>query len=328
MPVDYNLKIKNLAWNFVIYKVGNNYWLTNPKVGTRFLTNFSQINGNTIYYSFTATPFVNTNSENIKFDGLHDTNGFIDSDTIHSYNRVLWKIKGTDYNKEPLEDINITDILSKVTHTIIRNPIERLKSGIIQILVEWFFETRQYFLRNESWSHVNMFDDYSKQNNYNVNWNTFYRIFDDDLLNSYDLNLDIINRNHNKVSAEWVREWKRFTEVFLHDVMLTKFFEYNIDTNVHTQAFLHSQYNFLHDIGVYHNISVVDLSELNTKRDLLLDGHPLKESLVNHFDSPLIRETNDIFKTINWDSLYKWVENSKVYAYELHAYYTMLNRKK
>jgi hypothetical protein len=328
MPVDYNLKIKNLAWNFVIYKVGNNYWLTNPKVGTRFLTNFSQINGNTIYYSFTATPFVNTNSENIKFDGLHDTNGFIDSDTIHSYNRVLWKIKGTDYNKEPLEDINITDILSKVTHTIIRNPIERLKSGIIQILVEWFFETRQYFLRNESWSHVNMFDGYSKQNNYNVNWNTFYRIFDDDLLNSYDLNLDIINRNHNKVSAEWVREWKRFTEVFLHDVMLTKFFEYNIDTNVHTQAFLHSQYNFLHDIGVYHNISVVDLSELNTKRDLLLNGHPLKENLVNHFDSPLIRETNDVFKTINWDSLYKWVENSKVYAYELHAYYTMLNRKK
>jgi hypothetical protein len=328
MPVDYNLKIKNLAWNFVIYKVGNNYWLTNPKVGTRFLTNFSQINGNTIYYSFTATPFVNTNSENIKFDGLHHTNGFIDSDTIHSYNRVLWKIKGTDYNKEPLEDINITDILSKVTHTIIRNPIERLKSGIIQILVEWFFETRRYFLRNESWSHVNMFDDYSKQNNYNVNWNTFYRIFDDDLLNSYDLNLDIINRNHNKVSAEWVHEWKRFTEVFLHDVMPTKFFEYNIDTNVHTQAFLHSQYNFLHDIGVYHNISVVDLSELNTKRDLLLNGHPLKENLVNHFDSPLIRETNDVFKTINWDSLYKWVENSKVYAYELHAYYTMLNRKK
>jgi hypothetical protein len=328
MTVDCNLKIKNLAWNFVIYKVGSNYWLTNPKVGTRFLTNFSQEKGDSIYYSFTATPFVNTNNENIKFDGLHDTNGFIDNDTIHSYNRILWKIKGINYNKELMEDSNITDILSKVTHTIIRNPIERLKSGIIQILVEWFFETRQYFLRNESWSHINMFNDYSKQNNYNINWNTFYRMFDDDILNSYNLNLDIVNSNHTKVSAEWKREWKQFTELFLNDVIPTKFFEYNIDTNVHTQAFLHSQYNFLHDIGVYDNLSVVDLSELNTKRDLLLDGHPLKESLVNHFDSPLIRETNDIFKTINWDSLYKWVENSKVYAYELHAYYTMLNRKK
>jgi len=328
MTVDYNLKLKNLAWNFVIYKVGDNYWLTNPKVGTRFLTNFSQSNGETIYYTFTATPFVHTNNENIKFDGLHDTNGFIDSDSIYSYNRILWKIKGTDYNNNLLNESTIRDILSKVNHTIIRNPIERLKSGIIQILVEWFFETRRYFLKNESWRHVNMFDDYSKQNDYDINWNVFYNIFDDDVLNKHNLNLDIVNKNHNKVSIEWKREWVRFTEMFLRDVIPTKYFEYNIDTNVHTQVFLHSQYNFLHDIDVYDNLIIVDLSELNTKRDLLLDGHPLKQNLINHFDSPLIRETNDVFKNINWGGLYKWIENSKVYTYELHAYYTMLNKRK
>lgn len=328
MIPDYNLKLKNLAWNFIVYKVGNNYWLTNPKVGTRFLTNFSQINGNSIYYSFTATPSVNTNNDNIKFDEFHDTNSCIDSNTTHSYNRILWKIKGTDYNNIQLEDFNVTDILSKITHTIIRNPVERLKSGIIQILVEWFFEARRHFLRNESWSHINMFDDYSKQNEYGTNWNTFFHMFDDTILNAQNINLDIVNRNHTKVSKDWKREWGLFTESFFKDVIPTKFFEYNIDNNVHTQVFLHSQYHFLHDIGVYDNLNIVDLSELNTKRDLLLDNHPLKDNLQTHFDSPLIRETNDVFKTINWGDVYKWIENSKVYAYELHTYYTMLNNRK
>ena len=54
MPTNYNLKIKNLAWNFIIYKIGDDYWLTNPKIGTRFLTNFSQSKGESIYYSFTG----------------------------------------------------------------------------------------------------------------------------------------------------------------------------------------------------------------------------------------------------------------------------------
>lgn len=328
MSMNYNLKLKNLAWNFVIYKVGDAYWLTNPKIGTRFLTNFSQINGDSIYYSFTATPHTFSNNANIIFDGNHDNYGFTDSDKIHTFGRTTWKIKATDFRGNNLDDITIDDILTKVTHTIIRNPIERLKSGIIQMLVEWFFETRIYHLKNESWNHINMFDDYSKQNEYNIDWNKFYNIFTDSELNKFRLNLDIVNRNLDKISNEWKIEWQKFTELFLNGVIKTKFFEYNIDTNVHTQTFLHSQYHFLCDIGVSDKLIIVDLNELNDKRDMLLDSHPLKENLHTHFDSPLVKETNEVFKNINWGELYKWIENSKVYAYELHTYYTMLNKQK
>jgi hypothetical protein len=328
MPTSYNLKIKNLAWNFIIYKIGDDYWLTNPKIGTRFLTNFSQIKGESIYYSFTATPYTFTDNTNIIFNENHDNTIFNDSDKIHTYGRHTWKIQATDYNGVKLSNDEVDNILGNLTHTIIRNPVERLKSGIIQILVEWFFETRHYFLRNETWNHINMFDDYSKQNDYDINWNVFYNIFNDSELNKVKLNLDTINRNLDKVSSQWKSEWQKFSNLFLNDVINTKFFEYNIDTNVHTQAFLHSQYQFLCDIGVFDKLIIVDLNELNTNRELLLQNHPLKQNLQNHFDSPLIRETNDTFKTINWGVLYKWIENSKVYGYELHSYYTMLNKRK
>lgn len=327
MQINYNLKLKNLAWSFVIYKIGNNYWLTNPKIGTRFLTNFSQENGTSVFYSFTATPYVETDTQTIIFDGLHDIDTIINNGISHSYNRHNWKIKATDYNGNSIDSTTTSDILSKITHTIIRNPIERLKSGIVQMLVEWFFETRKQFLNNDSWSHINMFNDYSKQNDYDINWNILYSIFTDDNLNKVNVNLDTINRNLDKVSPQWKSEWKLFTELFLNDVIKTKFFEYNIDNNVHTQTFLYSQYQFLCDMGVYNNLQIIDLKNLNKNRNLLLDSHPLKENLINHFDSPLIRETNDIFKDINWNSLYGWIENSKIYAYELHTYYTMLNKE-
>lgn len=327
MSIDYNLKLKNLAWNFVIYKIGNDYWLSNPKIGTRFLTNFSQSNGESIYYAFTTTPYTEPDTQNIIFDALHDTDISLTNGLTHIYNRTDWKLKGTDNNGNVLDYDMITDILSKVTHTIIRNPIERLKSGIIQILVEWFFETRKHFISGADWSHINMFDGYSNQNEYGTNWNTLYSIFTDDTLNKKNINLNTINGNLDKISTEWKSEWKLFTELFLKDVINTKFFEYNIDSNVHTQAFLLLQYQFLCDIGVYDKITIIDLKNLNDNRNLLLDSHPLKENLINHFDSPLIKETNDTFKDINWDALYKWVENSKVYTYELHTYYTMLKKQ-
>ena len=58
------------------------------------------------------------------------------------------------------------------------------------------------------------------------------------------------------------------------------FFEYNIDSNVHTQTFLHSQYQFLCDLGVYNNLQIIDLKNLNKNRNILLDSHPLKENLI------------------------------------------------
>ena len=40
-----NSTLLNVGWSAMIYKIGTDYWITNPKVGSRFLTNFSQLNG-------------------------------------------------------------------------------------------------------------------------------------------------------------------------------------------------------------------------------------------------------------------------------------------
>ncbi len=327
MSKDYNLKIKNLAWNFVIYRIGETYWLTNPKVGTRFLTNFSQINGHNEGYSFIASPHVKIHHTNISITDPHYTYGDFDSDTLILGNKHKWKIRGIDYSGNSLNSADIEIILNKVSHTIVRNPIERLKSGIIQMFVEWFFETQKYYLKTESWEHVNLFEDYTKQNEYDIDWDEFFNPFDEDRLNKLVLNLDIINRNTDKIKFSWKLEWSKFTNLFLNDVIKTKYFEHNVDKNVHTQSYLYTQYQFLHDIQLYNNIEVVDLNGLDIYREILLKNIPHRQNLEEYFSNPLIKESNDVFKDVNWNTLYKWIENSKIYAHEIHAYYDMLGHK-
>lgn len=326
MSIDYNLKLKNLAWNFNVYKIGNDYWLTNPKIATRFLTNFSQLNETSIFYTFAVCPIVNTHNSNIVFSDNHDVHGFSDEDFILEDNKFKWKIHAKDYNNERLSEIEIKDILSKINYTIIRNPIERLKSGIIQILVEWFFHCKQHHLKNESFEHVSIFNDYRNQNDYPIDWDVLFNMFDDDALNSSIYNLDIVNSNTDKIKYEWKREWSKFSGYFITELIDNKLFEEIIDSNVHTKSFLHLQHEFLSDIGVYTELNVIDLSKLDDNREVILSKIPNAQNLVNHFDSPRIKETNDVFKNINWGLLYKWVESSKLFIYEIHSYYTMLNK--
>ena len=326
MSIDYNLKLKNLAWNFNVYKIGNDYWLTNPKIATRFLTNFSQLNETSIFYTFAVCPIVNTHNSNIVFSDNHDVHGFSDEDFILEDNKFKWKIHAKDYNNERLSEIEIKDILSKINYTIIRNPIERLKSGIIQILVEWFFHCKQHHLKNESFEHVSIFNDYRNQNDYPIDWDVLFNMFDDDALNSSIYNLDIVNSNTDKIKYEWKREWSKFSGYFITELIDNKLFEEIIDSNVHTKSFLHLQHEFLSDIGVYTKLNVIDLSKLDDNREVILSKIPNAQNLVNHFDSPRIKETNDVFKNINWGLLYKWVESSKLFIYEIHSYYTMLNK--
>ena len=326
MSIDYNLKLKNLAWNFNVYKIGNDYWLTNPKIATRFLTNFSQLNETSIFYTFAVCPIVNTHNSNIVFSDNHDVHGFSDEDFILEDNKFKWKIHAKDYNNERLSEIEIKDILSKINYTIIRNPIERLKSGIIQILVEWFFHCKQHHLKNESFEHVSIFNDYRNQNDYPIDWDVLFNMFDDDALNSSIYNLDIVNSNTDKIKYEWKREWSKFSGYFITELIDNKLFEEIIDSNVHTKSFLHLQHEFLSDIDVYTKLNVIDLSKLDDNREVILSKIPNAQNLVNHFDSPRIKETNDVFKNINWGLLYKWVESSKLFIYEIHSYYTMLNK--
>lgn len=326
MSIDYNLKLKNLAWNFNVYKIGDDYWLTNPKIASRFLTNFSQLNGESIYYTFAVSPIVNTYNSNIVFSDNHDVHGFSDDDYILEDNKFKWKIYAKDYNNQRLSETELKYILSKINYTIVRNPIERLKSGITQILVEWFFHCKPLHLKNESFDHINIFNDYEKQNHYPINWDVLFNMFDDDALNSSIYNLDIVNTNISKVKYEWKREWSKFSEYFITEIIDNKLFDEIIDSNVHTKSFLHLQQEFLSDIGVYNQLNVIDLSKLDDNRDIILQKIPNAENLTNHFDSPRIKETNDVFKNINWGLLYKWVESSKLFIYEIHSYYTMLNK--
>ena len=326
--MDYNIKLKNLGWNFVIYKIGNDYWLTNPKIATRFLTNFSQTgDGESIYYTFAVTPIVNTNTPNVLFSDEHDLHGFSNDDFIVEYNKFKWKIYAKDYNNEKLSESDLHLILSNINYTIIRNPIDRLKSGISQILVEWFFHCKKHHLKNESFNHVRMFDSLINQNEYPINWDVLFNMFDNSELNSTIYDLDFVNTNIGSIKYEWKKEWTKFSEYFIQDLFDKNLFETIIDSNVHTQSFLHLQHEFLIDIGVYNKLNIIDLSKLDENKHIILDKIPNANNLINHFDSPRIKETNDAFKNINWGLLYKWIENSKVFIYEMHSYYTMLNKE-
>lgn len=325
--MDYNIKLKSLAWNLSIYKIGNDYWLTNPKIATRFLTNFSQIlGGQSIYYTFAITPIVDTNTPHITFSPEHDLHWFSDEDFIIQYDKFKWKIRARDYNNQKMSYDDVKTILSKVNYTILRSPIERLKSGISQILVEWFFHCKAHHLKGESFAHVNMFNSYINQNEYPINWDILFNMFEDDALNSIHYNLDFVNSNTDKIKYEWRREWNKFSEYFFKDLFKQNIFESIIDSNVHTQSFLHLQHEFLNDIGVYDTLNVIDLSKLDENRDIILNNIPNSDNLKNHFDNPRIKETNDVFKQINWGLLYKWIETSKIFIYEMHSYYTMLNK--
>ena len=146
-----NSKLLNVGWSAMIYKIGTDYWITNPKVGSRFLTNFSQLNGNSQHTALSITP-VFYQYDNFRIESKFDVVDFkpdLDSIIIKG-NYFNWQILAVNEWNKPVTKDELIDILGKTNFGLIRNPLERLKSGVSQMLVEWFFESIKLYKENKS----------------------------------------------------------------------------------------------------------------------------------------------------------------------------------
>jgi hypothetical protein len=323
-----NSKLLNVGWSAMIYKIGTDYWITNPKVGSRFLTNFSQLNGNSQYTALSITP-VFYQYDNFRIENKFDVVDFKpNSDSIIiKGNYFNWQILAVNEWNNPVTKDELIDILGKTNFGLIRNPLERLKSGVSQMLVEWFFQSIKLYKQNKSIEECKLLTGNLNEHLFDINWNILYNPFSDDIINNTKINLDTINRYPDKITAEWKLEWQKFCKLTF-DSISSHDLSYLIETNNHTQTFLYLQYQFLMDIDVFKNMKIIDINKLNESKDLILFGMTDKnvsENLTHLFGNPYYQESNIVFKDINWQPVYDWLTNYKLYTLEIQTFYNLLH---
>lgn len=323
-----NGKLLNVGWSAMIYKIGTDYWLTNPKVGSRFLTNFSQLNGNAQYISLSITP-VFYEYDNFSIENKFDVVDFkSDSNSIIiKGNYFNWQVLAfNEYNKKITKE-ELIDTLNKLKFGLIRNPLERLKSGVSQMLVEWFFTSLKLYKETKSFEECKLLNGNLNEHLFDVDWNVLFNPFSDDIINNTKINLDTINRYPDKIKSEWKIEWQKFCKLTF-DAINSYELSYLIETNNHTQTFLYLQYQFLMDIDIFKNIKIIDINKLNESKDLILSSiidANVSNNLNHFFGNPYYQESNIIFKDINWQPIYDWLSNYKLYTLEIQTFYNLLH---
>ncbi len=317
----------HLNFNFTLVPIGSRYWITNAKVGSRYLTQFQNENEGVQKVQITIctsdneieTPgsiIINLNGVNCRItltDGTHNT-----LDTTFSYNQFK-------------------SMMNRCSVWIIRNPLERFKSGAIQKITEFYHEMRNAYMDrpNSDWENVFFLPNRALHKDYPIDWSFFFENYPDS------------NQNHSKSRIDnWFSIWKQFCELFFLDMSRYSDMSHSFSGDVHTQPYLYHLKMFFEEIGLLKKLTIIDIEDLDSRQDLFENeiGKTHYKKIVdelktefeiapdgsNRTDSELkafLRETLGRFKDINYKSIQDFFVKSDVYRWELVVYLMLLDGK-
>jgi len=300
--------------NLSLIPIGDSYWVTATKIGSNYLNTFS--NPNDRYLRLSISNVVDGHSS--------------DSDFLYTTfpNGVTLKIQVYNFNNENcthLYDSNtILNIFNKVSTILIRNPLERFKSGFIQKVSELYSEIPPA-LKSNNLNNVKFHDNiYFDLTGYNID---------------YSLLIDGFGVTPKYQNSNWIQEWNKFTELISIDIFKLSNIERVLLDDFHTQPVYHFFYLTLSSLPNWQNIKTLDINELDSKSELIIneigiDEYQRRFDILNNRENwEADSEYVDILKRVSNKRLYfdshlisEYFEVSPIYIYE-KIYYDILNKK-
>jgi len=239
----------HLNFNFTLIPIGSRYWITNAKVGSRYLTHFQN---------------EEEGIQKVQISVCTDTDEIAEPGSIIiDLNGVKCRITLTDGRHNQL-DLNFTynqfkSMMGRCSIWVIRNPLERFKSGTIQKITEFYREMRDAYMDrpNSDWETIFFTPNRALHRDYPIDWSFFFENYPkSDMHNDeYEIN-------------KWFEIWKQFCEYFFLDMLRYSDMQHSFSGDVHTQPYLYHLRMFFTEIGMLDKLNIIDIEELDSRHDL------------------------------------------------------------
>lgn len=314
----------NLMFEYSLVPIGSRYWITNPKVGSRYLLQFKNENDGV---------------RKIKITACHSTYVENPGDIIFDLSGIKCRINvyfGDSYELDTKMTLpQFKSMMERSSVWLVRNPLERFKSGVIQNIRQFYMDMKNvYSNKTGDWHNVFFIPNHAFHKDYPLNWTKFFELYPFD----YD--------NDNSKYLVWLPIWKQFCEYFFMDMCrYTDIMEVFLG-DMHTQPYLYQLNLLFREIGILDKLTILDISELNYNHNLLINEigkveyEKLKEKLINlhaydrygHKRSTAefeidINKSNGNLKDVNYKSLEDYFKKSDIYRWEMFTYLLLLKGK-
>lgn len=303
-----------MNFNLSLIPIGNSYWVTATKIGSNYIKTFA--NPSQTYLRLS----INTNIENDK----------IDTKWIYivfpSGLQLKFKVFDFDNNEYThlYDSKSLLDIFSKVTTILIRNPLERFKSGFVHKLSEFYYEITHSINSN-------------KLNNVKFHNDIYFDLSVYDI--DYSFLIDGFGITPKEQNPSWPNEWNKFTQLLTTDILNKCNIDKILVDDLHTQPVYQFFYLILSSLSNWSKVQTLDINALNSNSKLIIDEIGLDEYQyrLDLLDNRELWEEDDEYVTIlkrvsnkrfYFDSrlLKNYFESSPTYIYE-KIYYDILNKK-
>lgn len=311
-----------LSFEYTLVPIGSRFWITTAKSGSRYLIKFKN-EDDVIRKIKISTEYP---PEDINTPG----NIFFDLGGITCKLNVYL---GDESNLDTTITLDeFKSMMQRSSVWIIRNPLERFKSGVIQIISQFYLNLRDaYFNKDANWENIFFIENHAFHKDYPIDWHLFFNLY---------------SKNHVKNDEKynkWFKLWKDFCEYFFLDMFRYSNISDCFLDDVHTQPHLYQLNLFFREIGILDKLRVLDITELNSNYDLFITEigkvqyEKLKEKLIETYSygadgvklngeqfQSNITETHGYLKSINDKSLERYFKKSDIYRWEMFTYVLLL----
>jgi len=341
MSID--LSSYNIEFDYTLIPMGSRYWITNAKVGSRYLSQY--VTGTDTIKYIKITPM----GENL-IEGY-------DSIELAGV-KFLIIISDSNHNQIKLTKDEFQSIMNRCSVWVIRNPFDRFISGVIQ-KTKQFFEELHHAYHNPStldWTKCELCPGISSHSSYPIDY-TF-------LFENYKLiNTERVSKN-DIITIKWFSIWKDFCYELFTDVLKYNVVNRSFTGDIHTQPYLYKSHMLFNELNILHHLEIIDIKDLDSRNDLFeLElgkaefekiklrlrewysktpaKHKAKRSLLGDNNRPdygivtrtekeyvnFIRESNNMFKNIEVKELTDYFKDSAMYSMEMVTYLMLLKNK-
>lgn len=329
----------NIEFDYTLIPMGSRYWITNAKVGSRYLSQFASDTDSIKY---------------IKFRPVIDDLTYEQTTTISGV-KFLAMVKDSDNDYDIITKNQLKSMMDRCSVWVIRNPLDRFITGTIQ-KTKQFFEELHHAYHNPSnldWTTLEFFPNMKSHATYPIDW-TF-------LFENYKLiNTERIN-NYDTITIKWFSIWKDFCNYLFTDSLKYNAVNRSFTGDVHTQPYLYKSHMLFNEFNILSKLEIIDIKDLDSRTDLFelemgkseFDKiklklrnwysktpvkHKAKRSLLGNDGVPdygvvtrteeeytqFIRESNNMFKNIDVHRLTEYFKDSAMYSMEMVTYLILL----
>lgn len=286
------------CFNLSLVPIGNSYWVTATKIGSNYIKTFA--NPNERFLRLTISNVFEEHEIDLESLYIRLPNGL-------KFKCKIFDSDNVDYTKDYTQE-QLINIFNKVSVVLIRNPLMRFHSGLVQKVSELYIN-------------INSAINTNTLNNVLFHENVYFDLTQYDV--DYSLLISGFGTTPNKRHPRWETEWNHFCNQFLIDLFKYPYIDRILLEDLHTQPVYHLFYTILNGLPNWNKIQTLDINELDSCSQLIINEignveyDKRYESLHNR------EEWNDVVEGLEYVNILKRVSNKRLYfeSHIINEYY-------